>query len=196
MDCSKLAISWKNDNDVIIFQHDITVKFSWRSFVFLVKFSYWSKFYVKINTGSRVMTIFFYKGLTRKQEITNTPVQVLHNIWRLGWVRDTKFDTNVSNTVLLNAAKCQGYSFYLLWLIKGKPNKGDKVTPAPRLRLKQTDENWCFQKWNNKSNIRRIFETCKVNNFQFPNRYINRIIESMEKTMNANINMGRMRLKY
>ena len=42
------------------------------------------------------------------------------NIWRLGPVRDTKFATNVSSEMLLNAAKYQGYSFYRFWVIKGK----------------------------------------------------------------------------
>ena len=38
-------------------------------FVFsLVKFSYWSKFHVSVITGSGVITIFFYKGLTRNPE--------------------------------------------------------------------------------------------------------------------------------
>ena len=39
-------------------------------FVFLHKCSYWSKFYVNINIiiGSGVMTISFYKGLTRNQK--------------------------------------------------------------------------------------------------------------------------------
>ena len=32
--------------------------------------------------------------------------------------------------MLLNAAKCQGYSFYRFWVIKGKPT-GDKITPLP-----------------------------------------------------------------
>ena len=36
---------------------------------------------------------------------------VLPNIWRLEWVRDTKFGMDVSKKMLLNAAKCQGYSF-------------------------------------------------------------------------------------
>ena len=84
----------------------------WRCFVSLVKFSYWSKFHVNIITGSGIMTIFFYKGLTRNPEIGNTPVWVLPNIWRLGRVMDTKFDTNVSNKMLLNTAKYQGYSYY------------------------------------------------------------------------------------
>ena len=56
-------------------------------------------------TGSGFMTIFIYKGLSRNPEIGNTLVCVLHNIWRLGQVRDTKFGTNFSNKMLLNAAK-------------------------------------------------------------------------------------------
>ena len=58
------------------------------------------------------MTIFHCKGLTRNPEIGNTLVWVIPNIWRLGQVRDSKFDKNVSNEVLLNTAKYQGYSFY------------------------------------------------------------------------------------
>ena len=105
-DCSKLAKNPKNDNDVTIFRHDVNVKFFWRCFVSLVKFSYWSKFHVNIITGSGIMTIFFYKGLTRNPEIGNTPVWVLPNIWGLGQIRDTKFGTDISNEVLLNAGKC------------------------------------------------------------------------------------------
>ena len=59
-----------------------------------------------------VMTLFFYKRLARNPKIGNTPARVLPSIWRQERVRDTKFDTNVSNKMLLNAAKCQGYSFY------------------------------------------------------------------------------------
>ena len=116
LDCSKLDKNQKNDNDVTIFQHDLIIKFFWRCFVFLSKFSYRSKFHVNIITGSEIITIFYYEGLTRNPEIGNTPVWVLPNIWRLGWVRDTKAGKNVSNKMLLNAAKCQGYSFYCFWL--------------------------------------------------------------------------------
>ena len=81
--------------------------------------------------------------LTKNPEIGNTPIWVLPNIWRLGQVMDTKFGTNVSNRMLLNAAKCQGYSFYRFWVIKGKPTGGGaegKIThppppPPPRLGL-------------------------------------------------------------
>ena len=124
LDCSKLAINWKNNNHVIIYRHDVIAKFFWGHFISLVKFSYWSKFHVNIINGSGVMTIVFYKRLTRNPEIGNTTVWVLPNIWRLGRVRDTKFGTNVSNKMLLNTTKCHGYSFYLFSVIKGKPTGG------------------------------------------------------------------------
>ena len=117
------------------------------------KFSYWSKFYVTIITGSGVMTIFFYKRLTRNPEIGNTLVCVLPNIWRLGRVRDTKFGMNVSKKMLLNAAKCQGYSFYRFWVIKGKPKGRVKLSPSPhtQIRVKTISEiaglSWIWKKW-------------------------------------------------
>ena len=67
------------------------------------------------------MTIFVYKGLTRNPEIWDTLVWVLPKISSLRRVRNVKFDTNLSNEKLLNAAKCQGYSFYRFWVIKRKP---------------------------------------------------------------------------
>ena len=70
----------KNDNDVTVCWNDVIVNFFSCSFVSLVKFSYWSMFHVNIITGSSVMTIFFYKGLTRNPEIGNTLVWVFPNI--------------------------------------------------------------------------------------------------------------------
>ena len=67
------------------------------------------------------MTIYVYKGLTKNPEIRNTSVWVLLNIWRLGRVKDTPIGTDVFNEILLSAAKCQSYSFYRFWIIKGKP---------------------------------------------------------------------------
>ena len=127
---AKLAVNWRNGNDVTIFRHGLIVKFLWRS-VFIVKFSYWTKFYVNIITGSGVMTISFYKELIRNPEIGNTPVWVLTNIWRLGWVKNIKFDTKVCNKMLLNAAKSQGYSFYRLCVIEGKPTGEGVKLPSP-----------------------------------------------------------------
>ena len=134
LDCSKLGKNPKSDNDVTIFRHDIVKRF-WRFFVSLVKFSYW--FHVNIIIDFRVMAIFFYKGLTRNLEIGNTPVWVLPNIWRLERVMDTKLDTNVSNRMLRNPAKFQGYSLYCFWVIKGKltGEGGGVKLPPPRLGL-------------------------------------------------------------
>ena len=83
------------------------------------------------------MTTFFYKGLIRNPEIGNTHVWVFPNIWRVGWVMNTKSGTNVSDRMLLNAAKFHGYSFYRFWVIKGKPTGGGglKLLPLPQPKL-------------------------------------------------------------
>ena len=60
------------------------------------------------------------------------------NIWRLGQVTDTKFGTNVSNKILLNAAIFQGYSYYRFSVIKGKPTGGRGIKlPPPSVSLKK-----------------------------------------------------------
>ena len=63
-----LAINLKNDNNVTICQRDIIFHFFWGCYFSLVKFSYCSKFHANVITGSGVMTIFVYKGLTRHLE--------------------------------------------------------------------------------------------------------------------------------
>ena len=129
----------------------IIVRFSWRCFVSLVNFSYWCKFHINIIIGCGVITISFCKGLTRNPEIGNTPVWILQNIWSLGQVRDTKFGANFSNKMLLNTAKCQGYSFYRFWVIKGKPIGVGKIAPQtpplthlPRLGLTKKGKHFCI----------------------------------------------------
>ena len=118
---SRIAISWKDDKtSSSIFLKLLSIS--------LVKFSYWSKFLVNIITG--VMAIFIYKEL-KSQIIGNIPIWVLPNNWKLKQVRNTKFGTNVSKKMLLNAAKCQGYTFYHLWVIKEKPTVESKITLTP-----------------------------------------------------------------
>ena len=102
-------------------------KIFWRHSIPLVKFSYWSKFHVNII---QVLELWQFSFIRDWPEIGNTTVWVLPNIWPMGRVRDTKFGTNVSNKMLLNAAKCQGYRFYHFWVIKGKPT-GVKIIPPP-----------------------------------------------------------------
>ena len=57
--------------------------------------------------------------------------------------------------MLLNAAKCQGYSFYRFWVVKGKP-KGGKITPPPhththtQIRVKEQQMYIFFMNYNKK----------------------------------------------
>ena len=94
------------------------------SFVSLAMFSYWSKLYVNIITGSGVMAALIYKRLTRNPKIWNTPAWVLPIIWILKQTSNTRFGKDIYNEKLLHAGKCQGYSFCCFWVIKGKPAWG------------------------------------------------------------------------
>ena len=66
----------------------------------------------------------FIRNWAEIQKSEIPPFNFLPNIWRLQWVKDITFGMNVSNEMLLNAAKCQGYSFNRLWVTKGKPPAG------------------------------------------------------------------------
>ena len=102
-------------------------------FVSLVKF-----------TGLVTLTVIFsFIRANQKSGNRKTYVWVLPNIWRVEKVSDTKFGANGSKNPkkgLLNAGKCQGYSFYRFWVIMGKPIKwgvGEVILPLllPRLGL-------------------------------------------------------------
>ena len=120
-----------------IFWHYVIINFFWYWLVSLFKFSYWSKFHDNTITGSVVMIVDFYKVLTRNSEIGYTPDWVFPNMWRLGQVRNTKFGMNLSNKMLLHAAKYQSYSFYYFWVINSIQNEGRGVkrSPLPVLSL-------------------------------------------------------------
>ena len=53
---------------------------------FFVKFSCWSKFHVNIITGSAIMTISFYKGLTRNPEIPPSELCPISGDWGELWM--------------------------------------------------------------------------------------------------------------
>ena len=76
------------------------------------------------------MTIYFYKELTRNSEKRSNPVWVFLNIWRLRQVRDITIGTIASNKMLLNAAKCQGNSFYSR---ENQQGGEGEITPLPPL---------------------------------------------------------------
>ena len=78
-----LQIGHKSEkcNDVIVWWHDVIVKFIWRCRVSLVKFSHWSKFHVNIMTRSGVMTIFDYWPEIRKSEIPLSEICTISGDW-------------------------------------------------------------------------------------------------------------------
>ena len=127
LDCSKLVINWKNNNDVKICPRDAIFNF-FNVVLFFLSSLVTSPSFMSISS---LVQKFFYKGLTRNPEIGNTPVWVLPNIWGLGQVTDTKLRTNVSIEMLLNPTICKSYSFYRFWVIKGKPTGLVKLTPPP-----------------------------------------------------------------
>ena len=116
-DGCKLAINRKKDNDVTICQQDDIVKLFDVAVFFLPS----------LITGPSFMSIswlvlelwkFSFKKdwpEIRKSDIPSSQFCPISS--------DTKFDTNLSNKIFLNTAKCQGYSFYRFWVIKGKPTE-------------------------------------------------------------------------
>ena len=129
LDCSKLTKllqKWQWCHNLQTWHH----RQFFFIFVSLVKCSCCSKFHVNIITGSGFMTIFFMRDWLEIWRLKIPPAWVLPNIWRLGRVRGTIFGPYVSNKRLLNAAKCQGYSFLHFWVIKGEPT-GVKLSPSP-----------------------------------------------------------------
>ena len=110
------------------------------SFIYFVKFSYWSKFRFNIITGSGCMRIYFYKGLTWNPEIGNTPVWVLPNIWWLEQVRNTKFGMDVYNKMLLMQQNARVTAFTISESLREKNRgwvglQGGKIT---QIRVKIT----------------------------------------------------------
>ena len=130
-----MVVNWKNGNDVTIFRHDVIVKYVWRCLDSLVNFSYLPKFHVNIIIGSGVMSISFYKGLTRNPEIGNNPVRVLPNIWKLGQVKK-KILAQTSRIrfywILQNARVAP---FTISELLR-ENNKGVKLPSPTQIRVK------------------------------------------------------------
>ena len=97
-----------------------------------------------MSISSLVLELWQFTFIRDWPEIrkSETPlVWVLPNTRRLGLVRDTKFGMNVSNEMLLNDAKCQGYNFYCFWVIKGKPKGGGggKITTPTQYMNKENN---------------------------------------------------------
>ena len=108
LDCSKLAINWKNDNDVTICRHDTIVKF-FDVAVFLLSSLITGPHFMSISLLNLKLRQFLsIRGIwpaIRKLEIPAS------EFWPTSWDWDklwnTKFGTNVYYKMLLNSEKCQ-----------------------------------------------------------------------------------------
>ena len=128
-------------------QNDVIVKFIWRwcvfFFFFFVKFSYWSKFLVNIITGSGVMIVFVYKGLTSILEIGNPPSEVCPTSvdWdESGSINLARMSLIKSYWILQNAWYFYNFFFKITtfavseWL--RKKQHGLKLRPTTQIRVK------------------------------------------------------------
>ena len=130
-DCSKLARNPKNNNNVTIFRHNVNVTF-FDVVLFLLSSLVTGRSFMSISSLVLELSQFsFIRDWPEIRKSENTLVWVLPNIWRLGRVMDTKFDANVCNRMLLNAAQFKGNSFCRFWVINGKPTGGQNYPPSP-----------------------------------------------------------------
>ena len=135
-DCSKLAKNLKNDNDVTIFRQDINVKFFWRCFVSYVMFSYWSKFHVNFITGSGIMKIFVYKGLTRNPEIRNPPSEfcTISGDWGELWIPNFARMSLIEFYWMLQYSRVTAFTVFEL--LRKNHLGGGKLPPPTHIRVK------------------------------------------------------------
>ena len=106
LDYSKLAKNCKIDSDVIIFRHDVIVNFFG---IFCLS----CELQLLVQVSCQYHHWFWsYDNLLLQGIDQKSGNRKLFNIWRLGKVRNNKFCKGISNEMLLNAAKCQSYSFY------------------------------------------------------------------------------------
>ena len=132
--CSKLAKNPKNEKVVTIFWNDVIAKLFWRSFVSLVKFSYWSKFHVNISTGSGIMTIFFIRDWPeiRKSEIPPSEFFPMSGDWAELWIPNLTQMSLIECYWMLQNSRVT--AFTVLELLRENQLRGVKL-PPPRLGL-------------------------------------------------------------
>ena len=76
---------------------------------------------------------FLLQGIEQKSGMRKYPHLSLAQHLGFGQTKDTKFGTNLSNEMLLNAAKYQCCRFYHLWVINSKQTGMVEITLPPLL---------------------------------------------------------------
>ena len=131
-DCSKLAINLKNDNGVTIWHHDVIIKFCW-SFLCLLWILFAGSSF--LSRSALVLELWQFSFIRewseiRKSEIPPSEFCPISGDWGVSGYQI--LPECLSNEMLLNSAKYQGYSFYRFLCVKGIPT-GELILPTPVL---------------------------------------------------------------
>ena len=161
-DCSKLAINWKiaMTSQFSEMMSSFADAVYWLCFVFLVNLSYWPNFHVNIITGSGVVTIFFYKGLTRNLENGNTPFEFcpISGDWGELEVPNLARTSPIKCYWILQSARVT--PFTVSELLR-KNQQGGKITPLPtQIRVNR----YCEQRF--------LFMTPWSRDYQVPDKNV------------------------
>ena len=161
LDCSKSAKNPKNDNDVIIFRHEVNVKYFWRCFVSFVKFSYWSKFHV---ISSLVLELWQFSFLRdwpeiRKSEMPTSEFFPIFGDWGELWIPHLAWRPLIECYSMLQNSRVTAFTVFELL----RENQlvcvggGVKITPppSPRLGVKHKQRN--VQSKKNWYNLHSLF---------------------------------------
>ena len=121
--CSKLVINWKNDNDIAICRHGVNVSF-FDLAVFLLLYLVTGPSFMSISLLFLELWFSFIRYLPEipKLEVPPSEFGPISGDWGESGIPYLALMFLIKS--LLNAAKCQGYSFYRFWIIEGKPTGG------------------------------------------------------------------------
>ena len=130
-----MAANWKKTMTSQFADMASSPIFFWHCLVSLVMFSYWSKFHSISWLVLELWQFSFIKHWPKLWKL-ETPLSKFFPIsgdWGELEIPNLA-QLSLMNVKSLDVAKCQGYSFYRFWVIKGK-STGSKITLPPISRL-------------------------------------------------------------
>ena len=135
LDCFKLAKNPENDNDVTIFRHDLNVKFCWRCFVSIVKFSYSPSF---MSIPSLVLKLWQFSFIRdwpeiQKSEIPPSELCPIYGDWSELWIPNLAWMSLIECYWMLQNSRVTAFTIFEL-LREIRLGVGVKLPPYPTPR--------------------------------------------------------------